>query len=154
MADTSVQHEAESWVINYGLPTLFPGVTFAGKKLKLTWGGQFAFDAVSQDQSIVAAISTSSARTATGKLATAKFQKLKTDALYLLHLETPARRLMVFTEPSMHEYFKAATAAGRFPPNLELLLIALPPELHAKVLVSREVASKETSPAKGAKSAL
>lgn len=152
MADTSVQHEAESWVVNHGLPALFPGVTFAGQKLK--WGGYFAFDAVSQDQSIVGAISTSSARTATGKLATAKFQKLKTDALYLLHLEVAARRLMVFTEPSMHEYFKTAVAAGRFPPDLELLFIALPPELHAKVLVSRDVASKETSPTPRAKSAL
>ena len=93
MADTSVQHKAEAWVIEHGLPKLFPANSFAGKKLKLTWGGSFAFDAVSNDGTIVAAISTSAARTATGKLATAKFQKLKTDALYLLHLETDARRV-------------------------------------------------------------
>ena len=56
MADTSVQHEAEAWVVANGLSALFPGVVFAGKKMKLIWGGTFAFDAVSEDGSIVAAI--------------------------------------------------------------------------------------------------
>lgn len=146
MADTSVQHKAEAWVIEHGLPKLFPGISFAGKKLKLTWGGAFAFDAVSNDGTMVIAISTSAARTATGKLATAKFQKLKTDALYLLHLENEARRLMAFTEESMYEYFKKSVATGRFPPEIELLHIPLPVELHTQVLASRAVASKETSP--------
>jgi len=146
MADTTVQHKAEAWIIKHGLATQFPGVAFVGKKMKLSWGGSFAFDAVSQDQAMVIAISTSSARTSTGKLATAKFQKLKTDALYLLHLETEARRIMVFTEESMYEYFKKAVDAGRFPPSIELLYIPLPAHLHAEVLLSREVASNETSP--------
>lgn len=147
MADTSVQHEAEAWVINHGLPSRFPGMQFAGRKLKLTWGGVFAFDAVSHDDSLVVAISTSAARTATGKLATAKFQKLKTDALYLLHLAVKARRLMVFTEESMHAYFMKAVVVGRFPADIELLHVPLPPDLLAKVLASRAVASHETSPA-------
>ncbi len=122
--------------------------------MKLTWGGLFAFDAVSNDESIVVAISTSAARTATGKLATAKYQKLKTDALYLLHLEEKARCLMVFTEESMHEYFKKAVVAGRFPPSIELLHISLPVDLHAQVLASRKVASDETSPNKVSKNVL
>ncbi len=146
MADTSVQHKAEAWVIEHGLSKFFPATSFAGRKLKLTWGGSFAFDAVSNDGAMVVAISTSAARTATGKLATAKFQKLKTDALYLLYLETDARRLIVFTEESMYEYFKKSVVAGRFPPTIELLHIPLPAELHAQVLASREVASNETSP--------
>lgn len=146
MADTSVQHKAEEWVIAHGLPELFPGLSFSGKKMKLAWGGVFAFDAVSSDEALVVSISTSAALTATGKLATAKFQKLKTDALYLLHLETDARRLMVFTEASMYAYFKNAVVAGRFPPNIELLHIPLPFELHALVLASRMIASIETSP--------
>ena len=154
MADTTVQHKAEAWVIGHGLPELFPGVSFAGKKMKLIWGGSFAFDAVSEDESMVVAISTSAARTATGKLATAKLQKLKTDALYLLHLEAGARRLMVFTEKSMQEYFKKAVITGRFPPSIELLHIPLPANLHVQVLASREVASNETSPSTASKNAL
>ena len=146
MADTSVHHTAEAWIVEFGLPQHFAGESFGGKKMKLTWGGFFAFDAVNQSETVVVAISTSSAVTATGKQATAKFQKLKTDALYLLHLDAKTRCVMVFTEESMLQYFKKAALAGRFPPSIELLHIPLPAELHAKVLASRLVASRETSP--------
>jgi len=148
MADTTVQHEAEAeaWVVEHGLPKLFPGMSFSGKTMNLTWGGQFAFDAVSSDKSIVVSISTSGARTASGKQATAKFQKIKTDALYLLHLKEQARSIMVFTERSMQEYFRKAADAGRFPPSIELLYIPLPADLHAKVISARKIASDETTP--------
>lgn len=154
MANTSAQHLAEAWVIETVLPSHFPGIAFAGRKLKLKWGGFFAFDAVSQDGTIVVAISTSSARTAKGKAATAKFQKLKTDSLYLLHVESARRRLMVFTEQSMLEYFKKEVSSGRFPPEIELVHIELPIEILAKVLAARDIASKETSPTGRTKNAL
>ena len=154
MADTSVQHKAEAWIVAHGMPIHFKGMSFTGRKMRLVWGGQFAFDAVSADGSIVASISTSAARTATKKLATAKFQKLKTDALYLLNLEKEARRVMVFTEESMFDYFKKAVTAGRFPPNIELLHISLPIELHAEVVASRAIASNETSPKDSAENSL
>jgi hypothetical protein len=153
MADTSINHKAERWVVETGLPLHWPSKKFVPKKLKLTWGGVFAFDAVSTDEEIVVSVSTSAGRTATGKLATAKFQKLKTDALYLLHLEAEARRVMVFTEPCMHEYFVKAAKAGRFPPNIELLYIALPASLQAQVLATRVLASLETSPTKAVNAA-
>jgi len=146
MADTSVQHEAERWVVEHGLAALFQGESFTAKKLQLTWGGHFAFDAVSNDNSIVIAISTSHARTASGKFATAKIQKLKTDAFYLLHLKQKARCIMVFTEESMCAHFSAIAATGRFPPEIELVHIALPSYLQEKVLGARAIASKETTP--------
>ncbi|MBX3628094.1 MAG: hypothetical protein KF892_24000 [Rhizobacter sp.] len=148
MADTSVNHEAERWIVEHGLPVHFEGQRFQPKRLKLTWGGLFAFDAVSDDGKIVAAVSTSAARTATKKLASAKYQKLKTDALYLLHVDGDCRKVMVFTESCMHDYFKATVLAGRFPPAIELVHIPLPPPLQARVLVTRSLASKETSPAR------
>ena len=148
MADTSINHEAERWIVGTGLSAYFPDTKFTPVKLKLTWGGVFAFDAVSEDGKIVVAISTSAARTATGKLATAKYQKLKTDALYLLHLASAARTIMVFTEACMQAYFSKAAASGRFPTTIELLHIALPPELQERVIATRVLASRETSPAK------
>lgn len=154
MADTSINHAAERWIVETGLSLHWPGKTFAPKKMKLTWGGVFAFDAVSENGGIVAAVSTSAARTATGKLATAKYQKLKTDALYLLHLEVEARKVMVFTEPCMHEYFVKAAKSGRFPPNIELLHISLPKSLQAQVIETRVIASLETSPVKSTTAAL
>lgn len=146
MANTAANLAAERWVVDHGLPGVIIGHRFAPRKMPLTWGGQFAFDAVSDDGSIVAVISTSSAKTATGKNATAKFQKLKTDALYLLHLAAPARMLMVFTEVDMRDYFDKATRTGRFPPSIERLFLALPSDLQAGVLATRAIASRETSP--------
>lgn len=146
MADTSAQRDAEAWVIQHGLPSAFPGVTFHGMKLQLKWGGRFSFDAVSADGAIVALISTSAERTASGNLATAKFQKLKADALYLLNLQSPARMVMVFTEKSMHMHFCKEKEIGRFPPEIELHHVSLPYELHQRVLEVRALASKETSP--------
>jgi len=146
MADTSINCEAERWIVANGLAQHWPDVLFMPKKLRLVWGGEFAFDAVSNDGSVIVAISTSAARTATGKLATAKYQKLKTDALYLLHTELLARKVMVFTEHCMKEYFVQHAKAGRFPPEIELIYIPLPTELQGKVEASRAQASQETSP--------
>lgn len=146
MADTRAQHQAERWVVQEGLVPLFPGVSFAKRKVKLTWGGEFEFDAVSLDGKIVGAISTSDVRTVSGKGAAAKYQKLKTDALYLLHAHEVERRFMVFTEFAMLRYFEKQKELGRFPPEIELRHIALPPDVHTLVSESRQVASRETSP--------
>lgn len=146
MADTRAQHEAERWVVQEGLRSLFPGVAFAKRKVKLTWGGVFEFDAVSHDGKIIGTVSTSAALTATGKGAAAKYQKLKTDALYLLHAYEIERRLMVFTELPMLRYFEKQRLDGRFPPEIELQYIELPPDLAASVSKSRQIASIETSP--------
>ena len=152
MADTRDQHRAEKWIVDIGLPQRHPGLLFSGKKLRLIWGGEFAFDAVSDDLSIVACVSTSAAVTASGKLGTAKVQKLKTDALYLLHLAIPARRIMVFTDASMHAHFERARRTGRFPPSdlIEVVHMPLPSDLQEHVLDSQKVASVETSPQKTA----
>jgi hypothetical protein len=147
MADTRAQHQAEQWVVQQGLASLFPGVSFAKRKVKLTWGGEFEFDAVSPDGKIVGAVSTSAARTASGKGAAAKYQKLKTDALYLLHAHEVERRVIVFTELAMLQYFEKQRELGRFPPEIELRYIALPPDMHTLVSEARQVASRETSPA-------
>src|SRR6266404_9696240 len=65
MAHTGVQLEVEDWVRREWLPQEF-GQRFSRERLKLTPGGFFDFDAVSADEKIVASISTSAARTATG----------------------------------------------------------------------------------------
>lgn len=146
MADTTVQHEAERWVVSEFLPNHFGGVHFSERKLSLVWGGKFAFDAVSSDGRIIGLISTSSARTAGDNLATAKIQKLKCDTLYLLHATGIDQRLLIFTEQSMLEQFDKEKRSGRFPPEIELLHAPLPNDLYERVLASRRIASAETSP--------
>jgi len=146
MANTRAQHEAERWIVQQGLAARFPEISFSKRKVKLTWGGEFEFDAVSSNGKIVGAVSTSTARTTTGKAAAAKYQKLKTDALYLLHVHEASHYFMVFTELPMLNYFKKQRDIGRFPPEIELLHIALPPDIHLTVSKSRQIASLETSP--------
>lgn len=146
MANTSAQLAAEKWIASHELPARFDGLAFEAKKLKLKWGGDFAFDAVSSDGEIVALISTSSARTASGKSATAKFQKLKADALYLLNAVGATQLLMIFTEETMQVHFEKERKAGRFPPEIEFLHVNLPDEIRTRVLEARRIASAETTP--------
>jgi hypothetical protein len=146
MADTSAQHNAEKWVAAHFFPERLKGTSFSGRKLTLKWGGQFAFDAVSEDGKIVGLISTSAALTVSGKAAMAKFQKLKADALYLLNVIGAEQLLMIFTEDSMSKHFEKEKKSGRFPPEIIFMHALLPEEIHALVLASRQIASAETSP--------
>jgi len=146
MADTSAQHSAEEWVVSHFLPRHFKGISFRGRKLTVKWGGQFAFDAVSDDGKIVGLISTSASRTASGKAAIAKYQKLKADALYLLNVIGAKQLFMIFTEESMLSHFEKERQSGRFPPEIALLHASLPEKIHVHVLGARRAASIETSP--------
>lgn len=145
MADTRAQKNAETWLLGHALPEVF-GTPFSGRKVVLAWGGKFEFDAVSADGSIVVNISTSSARTARNKLATAKIQKIKCDTLYLLHARDAKKRVLVFTEADMQHHFEKEVRNGRFPKGVKLLHIALPEALQREVERARKVASDETSP--------
>ena len=147
MANSSAQIEAEKWIIDCGLNEFFPNESFKSKKLELVWGGMSNFNAVNENDEIVCSISTSSAKTATDKLASAKIQKLKADALYLLNIrKSNVNKIMVFTEESMLDYFQKETENGRFPDDIRLLYIKLPNALYEKVLAARKIASDETSP--------
>lgn len=146
MADTSAQKKAELWVTGHFLPQRFDGITFSEQTVPLVWGGEFAFDAVSNDQSIIGLISTSAAKTSGGKQATSKIQKLKCDTLYLMNVSVPCRKLLVFSERSMLEFFQKDITKGRFPNNIELLHAELPAEILAEVHAARRVAQQEVLP--------
>lgn len=146
MANTSAQLLAEQWVVSHFLPDRYDGLFFEPRKLKLVWGGEFAFDAVSSDGKIVVLVSTSAAKTASGKQAIAKFQKLKADALYLLNVKAARELVMVFCDDSMQKHFIKERERGRFPPEIKLHYAKLPADLQVLVHQSRQIASAETSP--------
>jgi len=114
MADTSIQREAEGWVVREALPAVYHQA-FSKGAVPLVWGGAFEFDAVSHDRTTVACVSTSVARTAGNKLAVGKIQKIKADTLYLLNAANVNRRVLVFTHESMLRHFEKERKAGRFP---------------------------------------
>jgi hypothetical protein len=148
MADTSVQGKVERWIVEHDLPRSFGGRPFAKRKVHLTWGGEFEFDAVSADGTVVVCVSTSCCKTASGRNAIGKYHKLKADALYLLHTVGAERRAMVFTDAGMLAHFEKERARGRFPPATAIDLIAatLPDNLAGELREATRAASAEVSP--------
>ncbi|HEX9391086.1 MAG TPA: hypothetical protein VF928_07220 [Usitatibacteraceae bacterium] len=145
MADTRAQKKGEVWVLKNDLPNRY-GLAFSSKRVLLAWDGRFEFDAVSSDDAIIGNISTSSARTAGNKLATAKIQKIKCDTLYLLHAKGAKKRLLIFTELDMLRHFEKEVKNGRFPKSIKLLHVCLPDSPQREIEIARKVASDETSP--------
>lgn len=146
MANSRVQLEVEEVVRTSWLPKEY-GVQFFPKVLQLWSGGQFCFDAVSEDGTIVANISTSSGTTATGKYPSAKVQKLRADMLFLLMTEAK-HRLIVLTEKDMFDLCKREQAAGRTPVEIEFILADIDSDLREELRRSRKVASDEVTPVK------
>lgn len=148
MADTKAQNEAEFWIRRHALQQKF-GQQFTKRSLVLSTGGEFSFDAVSEDGKIVAVISTSPGTTSSGKDATAKLLKIRSDVLWFYMLErAPERRILVFSEQSMVDLIEKEKTKGRFPQEFEILKVDLPPDLAARVAESQRIASEEVSPKK------
>ena len=146
MADTKAQTEAEFWIRRNALPEKF-GQQFTKRSLLLKTGGEFSFDAVSEDGKMVAVISTSAGKTSSGKVATGNVLKIRSDMLWFYMLERqPERSLLVFTEQSVIDLISEQKKKGRFPAESELVKVTLPPDLAAKVAASQKVASEEVSP--------
>ena len=150
MADTKAQIEAEKWMREVFLPQRY-GRLFHEKNLDLRSKGQFRFDAVSDDGEIAVLISTSVGFTSTGKPATSKLMKIRSDAFWFLMLERqPERKIMIFTDQSMMNLVNEEKKKGRFPPDFEILKVELPDDVAARVFQSQKAASLEMSPTRKA----
>ena len=121
------------------------GCAFTEKQVKLTSGGPFKFDAVDADGQIIASISTSAPKTASGKPGSGKMHKLRADMLFLMLTEAQ-RRMLILTERDMYERCLKEKAAGRAPGSIEFYHAQLPEDLATRIRASREAASKEVSP--------
>ena len=142
MADTRIQLEVEDWVRrNWMMPQL--GTRFTRERLPLRSGGVFDFDAVSEDHSIVATISTSGSKTAGGNYAVGKILKLRSDMLFLT-MVAAKRRLIVLTERDMCNQCEKEAAGGRVPPEIEFVCALIPDDLRARLVAARLKASTES----------
>lgn len=142
MADTRVQIEVEDWVRRNWMPQQF-GMKFSRERLPLRSGGVFDFDAVSDDHSVVATISTSGAKTSGGKYAVGKILKLRSDMLFLTMVEGK-RRIIILTERDMCDQCQKEAAGGRVPPEIEFVCAILPDDLNRKLVEARLKASGES----------
>jgi hypothetical protein len=120
------------------------GMSFSRERIRLRSGGVFDFDAVSGDQSIVAVISTSGAKTAGGKHAVGKVLKIRADMLFLTMAEA-TRRIVVLTERDMCDLMNREFSAGRVPPEIEFVCADIPADLRVRLVQAREKASAEVS---------
>lgn len=145
MAPTTAQLKVEAWIRENWLPPRFHQ-PFSKRSLPLDPGGTFEFDAVSHDGTIAVTISTSGARTATGRYGAGKVQKIRADALFLL-LAQADHTLLVFTERDMFDLCEKEAGNGRLPRTLELRLVEdVPKDLRELLEESRRRASSEVSP--------
>lgn len=139
--DTKNQVACEDWIRKEWLPQRF-GQAFRRAAVPLGSGGVHSFDAVSNDGNIVAVISTSCARTAKGRRAIGKMNRLRSD-LYFLHLAQAKRPVVVVTETEMYERCLADQATGLIPGDVEILLAVLPPQLAAMLRGSKDARTAE-----------
>jgi len=143
MADTRIQIEVEDWVRRNWMPSQYE-TNFFRERLPLRSGGVFDFDAVSEDRSIVATISTSGAKTSGGKHAVGKILKLRSDMLFLTMVEAK-RRIIVLTERDMCDQCEKEAAGGRVPPEIEFVCAIILDDLRSRLITSRLRASEESS---------
>ena len=143
MADTRIQLEVEDWVRRNWMPSEF-GAKFSRERLRLRSGGVFDFDAVSEDHSIVATISTSGAKTSGGKHAVGKILKLRSDMLFLTMVNAK-RRIIILTERDMCDQCEKEAAGGRVPPEIEFVCAIIPDDLRSRLVAARLTASRESS---------
>jgi len=106
------------------------------RKTLLRSGGVFDFDAVSHDHSIVATISTSGAKTSSGKNAVGKILKLRPHMLFLTMTDA-SRRIIVLTERDMCDQCEKEAAGGRVPPEIEFVCAIRPRDMNARLIEAR-----------------
>jgi len=144
MADTRVQLEIEDWVRENWMRKHLQQ-PFYRKRLKLSTGGFFDFDAVSEDKTIAACISTSAAKTSTGNVGSGKLLKLRSDMLFLHLADGLHKRLIILTDASMHAACQKEISGGRTPREIEFLLATIPEELQLRLIKARAIASSEVT---------
>jgi hypothetical protein len=141
VADTRIQLEVEDWVRRNWMASHF-GTKFSRERVALRSGGVFDFDAVSEDHTIVATISTSGSKTSGGKHAVGKMFKLRSDMLFLTMVEAK-HRVIVLTERDMCDQCEREAAGGRVPPEIEFACAIIPDELRLRLVAARRRASEE-----------
>jgi len=147
MAKTTELREVERFV-RKELERDYPGHTFTEKALPLgkRRDGTYAvhkFDAVSEDNSIVASIKSHSWLTSGGRSPAGKIGQIY-ESLYFLSLVDAKTKLLVLTDRVTYEGF-LVKSDGKISEDVEIKLYPLPPELQELVNKVRQKASQEMS---------
>ena len=147
MAKTTELREVELFVREQ-LGKDYPNHTFTEKPLRLRKkkDGSYAFhkfDAVSEDNAIVASIKSHSWLTSGGNLPSGKIGQIY-QSLYLLSLVDAKTKLLILTDREAYEGF-LEVSDGKVADDIEIKFCPLPPELQARVKKVQQKASQEMS---------
>ncbi|MCY4183230.1 MAG: hypothetical protein OXF43_10155 [Gammaproteobacteria bacterium] len=146
MANSWQNLEIEVWIAENWLPdNIGNRLSFSKTKILLTSGGEFEFDAVSNDTKIIANISTGALKTASGKHGSGKVHKIRSD-IYFLLLTPAKRKLMILSELDMYEWWINEKERGRVPAEIEIIHVEIPKTLNSSLQISRDQAAQEVTP--------
>jgi len=117
------------------------GVPFLEREMPIRWKGEgtgvFRFDAVSEDCSIVASLSTAR------NLKSGQRAKLMRDATFMWLIPKVARRILAVVEASVAAALNVELKRGRLPPGTEIVVVNLARELREEIDKFRTLAAKE-----------
>jgi len=130
-------------VRDYWLTNKYPKKRFSKQTLKLRTGGNHEFDAVSQDNSIIAGIKTNSAKTSGGNPPSGKYAVLFQE-LYFLSLVQAPEKLLVLTNEDMYKAFQN-NSSGKIAKGIKIVFCPLPQNIKEKVAMVQAGASEEQS---------
>ncbi len=142
MADTSkIKSEVEPYVQSW-LSVKFPGHSFKEQSVKLPTGHTYAFDAVSEDSSIVGCILCNRPKTRTGRENTGGIHKALAELHYIAALPPGVKRLMIFTDEGFLQLAqRRATRIGVA--SIDWMFCQLPPHLEGLLKETLDKASQE-----------
>jgi hypothetical protein len=129
MTKPNIPAKPEEWVQSVALPKLY-NQKFSQQSLLLKSGGQYKFDTVSEDTSIVAVISTDPGKTPQGKTATDNLQKIRQTVWWTMMIDHLPKIILVLTEQSMIHLIKEEKKKDRFPKEIEIVRVKLPDEMN------------------------
>ncbi len=142
MANTTFIKQTIEPHVRDWLSDRFEGHQFAEQLVKLASGMNYAFDAVSEDGSIVAAILSNRPKTRSGNENTGGVRKALTEIAWLNAVPEPVARFMVFTDPGFRELVaRRAKRLGVI--RIEFIDCPLPKNLQQQLVATLDSASLE-----------
>ena len=122
------------------------GGVFTEREMPLRWGGQgtgtFRFDAVNEDATILACLST------TGSFKAGQRHKLMRDATFMWLVPTAKTRLLAVIDPQVASALIKELQCGRLPPQTEVKVVELPADLSNQIGRFRIFAGEEVGGSK------
>ena len=142
MANTTrIKKEVEPYVRKW-LASEFSGHRFTETSVRLKYGKNHRFDAVSEDGTIVAEILSNGAKTRSGKENTGGVRKAEGDLLRFFGIDDQTTKIMVFTDPDFLDLISRRTA-GLGIERITLVHCKLPAQLESILQDTRGTASNE-----------